>query len=449
MGRSVLDLRRDLSLAMAKDQSLPDSARGAIRAGFIIIAVFFGGFGTWAATAPLNGAVVGNAIVKVEGNRKSVQHVDGGMVRELRVKDGDKVQQGDVLVVLDDSAIRAEVEVLSQQYVLLRSVEGRLKAELAGSDAIAFAPDLVSGSDDGAVAAAMEAQRQELAGRKRALDGQAQVLGQRIAQLRESIAGAEGRRAAYQKQLDSVTGEAESLSDLLAKGLITRERMLQLERTEAGIRGQLADTDAEISRNREAIGEYQDQISLLGKDRAAAIAAELRDTQAKLLEVIPRLENAKISLGRTVVRAPYSGTVVGLNIFSVGGVIGRGERILDIVPERSSLVVEARIGVEDIADVHPGMSAEVHFTSYKQRTIPLISGTVTEISADRLTDERSGMAFYTVLVTVDAVELAKSPQIKLYPGMPATVMITTEQRTALDYLIGPLAASFDRSFRER
>jgi epimerase transport system membrane fusion protein len=149
------------------------------------------------------------------------------------------------------------------------------------------------------------------------------------------------------------------------------------------------------------------------------------------------------------VRAPYAGTVVDLDVFSVGGVVGRGERILDIVPEGTSLVVEAKVAVHDIADVRPGMAAEVHFTSYKQRAVPLIHGIVSEVSADRLTDERTGFAYYTALIAVDPRDLAATPDIRLYPGMPATVMVTTEERTAFDYLVGPLAASFDRAFRER
>jgi HlyD family type I secretion membrane fusion protein len=179
------------------------------------------------------------------------------------------------------------------------------------------------------------------------------------------------------------------------------------------------------------------------------VASDLSETRAKLLDIMPRLQNARAALERVTVRAPYSGIVVGLSVFSVGGVIARGERLLDIVPEGTPLVVEAQIGVEDIADLRPGMTAEVHFTSYKQRTTPLIHGRIAEISADRLTDERTGLAYYKALIAVDPKELAATPEIQLYPGMPATVMITTTGRTALDYLIGPLSASFDRSFRQK
>ena len=176
---------------------------------------------------------------------------------------------------------------------------------------------------------------------------------------------------------------------------------------------------------------------------------ELRDIQSKRLDESSRLQNAVASLKRTVVRSPYSGTVVGLDVFSVGGVIRPGERILDVVPDATSLVVEAKITVQDISDVHPDMAAQVHFISYKQRVIPIIHGRVTEISADRLVDERTGTPYYVTEVAVDETDLAANPEIKLYPGMPATVMITTTERTALDYLVGPFVASFDKAFRQR
>ncbi len=431
------------------DRPPSDSARGAILAGLVIVLVFFGAFGGWAAIAPLNGAVVGDAIVKVEGNRKSVEHLDGGIVKVLNVKEGDHVQQGDVLIVLDDTDRRAEVDVLSQQLALLDAVEARLEAERDQRDAIEFPPELIAQADDPSVAAAMANQREEFAGRRTALEGQKQVLRQRSAQLDEAITGNQAQRQAYQEQLDSVVAEKDSLADLLSKGIISRSRTLQLERTESGIRGQLAQVDADIGKARQQIVEISEQIAQLGKDRAAEVANDLRETRTKLLDVKPRLNGARATLERTTIRAPYSGTVVDLAVFSVGGVIGRGERILDIVPDDTSLVVEARIRVEDIAELGPGMGAEVHFTAYKQRVTPLIHGVVREISADRLTDERTGVAYYTAAIAVNQDELAKSPEIQLYPGMPATVMITTEARTALQYLLGPLTASFDRAFRQR
>lgn len=425
-----------------------DSARGAVWAGVAILALFFGGFGGWALMAPLNGAVVGQAVVKVDGNRKSVQHLDGGIVKELRVREGDRVKAGDVLLVLDDTEARSDFEVLAQQYAMLRATEARLNAELAGAEHVAFPADMAA-SGEASARTAIAGQQKEFDSRAAALEGQAAILSGRVTQLQQQIAGNDAQQAAYEQQLASVIAERESLAGLLASGLITRDRTLQLQRTEDGIRGQIGTVGAASQQARLAIGELGQQIAQLTKDRIADDTRELRDVQTRMLETAPRLDGARAVLDRMEVRAPYSGQVVDLNVFGAGAVIAKGERILDIVPEATSLVVDAQIAVEDISDVKPGMAAEVHFTSYKQRTIPLIHGTVAQVSADRLADARTGVPYYQATVAVNADELAASPEIALYPGMPATVMITTEQRTAFDYLVGPLVASFDRSFRQK
>jgi epimerase transport system membrane fusion protein len=426
-----------------------DSATGAVRAGWLIILLVFGGFGLWAATAPLNAAVVGEAVVKVEGNRKSIQHLDGGTVKDILVKDGDRVRSGDVLMILDDTSVRADVDILGRQYLDLLATEARLRTEYDGGTSVNFPAEL-SGAEDVAVAAdAMASQQEEFASRADALLGKEAVLQQRIGQYEQQIVGMEAQRAPLQAQLSSVAAERASLTDLLKKGLTTRTRVLELERREETIGGQAAEIAANIATSRGAISEFQQEIAQLQRERMAEVSGQLREVRGRLLDVLPRLRAAKISLDRLSVRTPYAGKVVDLAVFSVGAVIGRGERLADIVPDETSLIIEAKVRVEDIADITPGMTAEVHFTSYKQRITPLIHGVVSEISADRLTDERTQVPYYLTQVEVDAVELAASPEIQLYPGMPATVMITTKERTALDYLIGPLFASFDRSFKER
>jgi HlyD family type I secretion membrane fusion protein len=426
-----------------------DSATGAVRAGWAIILLFFGGFGYWATTAPLNAAVVGEAVVKVEGNRKSVQHIDGGTVKEILVREGDEVNASDVVMVLDDTQIRAEVEVLQQQLVQLMATEARLRAEFAGASVIEFPAELTLNTADRVTAAAIIDQQHEFESRRQAMTGRELVLRQRISQYTEQIGGLEAQAEPMATQLASIATERKSLEELLAKGLTTRTRVLELQRRESEFIGRKAELDANISRSREAISEVREQIAQLQKDQSEEVTAQLRETRAKLLDVTPRLRAAEVALERTAVRSPYAGKVVDLAVHSVGAVIGRGERLLDVVPENTTLVVEAKVRVEDIADIAPGMLAEVHFTSYKQRVTPLIHGLISEISADRLTDERTQIPYYLALVDVDAAELAASPEIQLYPGMPATVMITTKERTAFDYFVGPLAASLDRAFREQ
>ena len=429
--------------------AVDESMRPAAIAGWSIIAIFFGCFGAWAMTAPLNGAVVANAIVKVEGNRKSVQHLDGGIIKELRVKEGDRVAADDILIVLDDTQARAELDVLSQQYLVLRATEERLRTELARQTEMVMPEEFKARADDPNLPGIWQGQLHQFESRLAAIAGQRNVIKEKIAQLEAQITGGEAQVKAYRAQLISVQQEMESIAPLVKQGLIARPRYLQLERSGAGLEGQAADATANIARARQAIAEQMQQMAQLDNDRMTEVARDLRDTQAKLLEVIPRLMNAKAVLGRMEIRSPYAGQVVGLSVFSVGGVIGRGDKILDVVPERDSLIIEAQINVDDISDVHPDMRADVHLTAYKARITPVVRGKLAQVSADRLTDNRTGTSYYTALVQVDQNELADLPNVKLYPGMPANVMFPTIERTALDYLVGPLTQSFNRAFRQK
>ncbi|WP_439374507.1 HlyD family type I secretion periplasmic adaptor subunit [Bradyrhizobium sp. PMVTL-01] len=426
-----------------------DSIRHISLAGWIIVAVFFGGIGAWALTAPLNGAVVATAVVKVEGNRKSVQHLDGGIVKELRVREGDRVRSGDLLIVLDETQARAEYEVLTQQWAVLRATEVRLLTELDHGSELVMPSDLKARSEDPYLKSVWNGQVSQFESRRAALEGQRSVIREKINQLGSQIVGAQAQVKSFTDQINSVHSEAKDIAPLVERGLIARPRILQLQRTAYGLEGQIADSNASIAKARQAIAEQEQQMAQLDNDRMTDVTRDLRDTQAKILEVIPKAMNAKAVLGRMEIRAPYSGQVVGLNVFSVGGVIQRGDKILDIVPEQDGLTIEAQVAVEDISDVHPNTRAEVHLTAYKQRIVPIIHGDVIQVSADRLTDPKSNNPYYTAFVRIDQGELAAMPNIKLYPGMPATVMIPTVQRTAFEYLVGPLIMSFNHSFRQK
>ena len=431
----------------AGDGAPSDSIKHVALAGWIIIALFFGGIGSWAAIAPLNGAIVGNAIIKVDGNRKSVQHLDGGIVKDLRIKEGDKVNSGDVLIVLDETQARAEYDVLSQQYMVLRATEARLLTELDHGSELVMPEDLKK--EGSYFKSVWSGQVSQFDSRRAALEGQRNVIREKINQLGSQIVGGEAQVKAFTDQISSIRAEAKDIAPLVERGLIARPRILQLERTAFGLEGQIADATANIAKARQAIAEQQQQIAQLDNDRMADVTKDLRDTQAKMLEVIPKAMNAKAVLGRMEIRSPYAGRVVALTVFSVGGVIQRGEKILDIVPDQDSLTIEAQIAVEDISDIRPNMRAEVHLTAYKQRIVPIIHGDVIQVSADRLTDPKTNNPYYVAFVRIDAEELAAMPNIKLYPGMPATVMIPTIQRTALDYIVGPLVMSFNHSFRQK
>src|SRR5262249_27527304 len=226
---------------------------------------------------------------------------------------------------------------------------------------------------------------------------QRSIIKEKIAQLESQISGGAAQVEAFESQLVSIQKEMKSLAPLVEKGLIARPRYLQLERTAAGLLGQAADGNANIAKARQAIAEQRQQSAQLESDRMADVAKDLRDTQAKLLEVIPRLVNARSVLGRTEIRSPYTGRVVGLNVFSVGGVINRGDRIMDVVPDQETLVIEAQIGVDDISLIRPEMAADIHLTAYKQRITPVVRGEVIQVSADRLEEKRTGAPYYTAL----------------------------------------------------
>jgi HlyD family type I secretion membrane fusion protein len=437
---------------MSGDMHMPAPAESALRptvAGWLIIATFFGALGAWATSAPLDGAVVSNGVIKVEGNRKSVQHLDGGIVKELHVKDGDRVKAGDILIVLDETQARAEFDVLSDQAVVLRATEARLLAELADVSELIMPLELTQKEGGSSTRNIGLGQIRQFESRRAAIEGQRRVIGEKIHQLQSQIAGAVAQVKAYTEQIKSVRAEADSVAPLVEKMLLPRPRLLQLQRTASSLDGQAADAQASIAKFRQAIAEQELQIVQLSNDRMAEVTRDLRDVHARLVEILPKRTSAEAILGRMEIRAPYAGRVVGLNVFSVGGVIQHGEKILDIVPEEDNLTVEAQVAVEDISDIYPGMRAELHLTAYRQRVVPSIHGDVVDVSADRLTDSRTNNSYFIVTIRPDTVELSQLPGVRLYPGMPATVIIPTESRTAFDYVVGPLVMSFNRAFRQK
>lgn len=435
---------------MNKNPLIPrDGTCRSALAGWLIIGLFFGGAGTWASLAPLNGAVVANAVVKVEGNRKSVQHLDGGIVKELRIKEGDRVSVGDTLIVLDDTQAKAEYEVLSEQWVVLRAAEARLMGELAGARELAMPTDLAERADDAYARNIWAGQVKQFETRRAAIEGQRKVIGEKINQLQSQIDGAQAQASAYVAQSGSVHSQVASMEPLVEKGYIARPRLLELQRAGFGLDGQLADARANIAKFRQAIAEQELQIAQLSKDQMADVTKELRDVQARLVEVLPKRTNAEAVLSRMEIRSPYAGQVVGLTVFSIGGVIQRGEKILDIVPAQDTLTIDAQVAVEDISDVHPGMRAEVHLTAYQQRIVPTIHGEVTQVSADRLTDTKTDRPYFVATVRPDLDELGQLPGVRLYPGMPATVTVPTISRTALDYVVAPLSMSLNKAFRQK
>jgi HlyD family type I secretion membrane fusion protein len=421
---------------------------GTILAGLLVAALSFGGFGTWAALAPLSSAVIASGHVRVDSHRKTVQHLEGGIIREILVREGDEVPTGAVLLRLDDTQSGATLDLLRGQHDALKALEARLEAERDGRAAVAFPPTLDARRGDPRVAAILSGQETIFASRRGALDSQFDILRQRVEQLRAEIGGYRAQVASLTAQAGLIQSELKSVEELVALGFERRPRLLALQREAASLAGNRGQQLGLIAKAEQSIGEADMQRASLVSTRANEVATELRDAQTKLVDIEERLRAALHVQGRTEILTPQAGRIVNLRHFTAGGVLRAGEAIVDLVPLEDKLVIEARIQPLDIDSVHQGLPAEIRLSAFRQRRTPMLQGTVTHVSADSLTDERSGVGYYVAQVEIGADQMARTEGIKLYPGMPVEVMIVTGARTALDYFFEPVRDSFRRAFRE-
>ncbi len=420
----------------------------AVVVGLAVLGLFFGLLGGWAALAPLTSAAVASGVVKVDSNRKTVQHLEGGIIAALVVQNGDRVGAGELLVRLDAAQARAGWALLRGQHDALAARAARLAAERDGAAAIAFDGDLAARRADPAVAAILAGQETVFASRRTTLAGQLDILRQRQEQLEAEIASRRAQLAAARRQQALLGEEIADVQVLVKKGLERRTRLLGLRRQQAALEGAQGEQQGLIARARQQIGEARLQIINRRNGQIDQVVAELAEVRSRLGELKERLVASRDVLARRAIVSPIAGTVVNLRFFTPGGVIGPGEPILDIVPLDDRLVVEARIRPLDIDVVRPGLAAEVRLTAFKQRTTPTLKGRVAYVSADRLVDGASGVAYFTARIEIPAGELARLAGVALYPGMPAEVMVVTGRRTALGYLLDPLTASLGRAFRE-
>jgi HlyD family type I secretion membrane fusion protein len=422
--------------------------RPILLAGILSTALFLGGFGFWAATAPLDNAAVAPGTVIAEGKRKTVQHKEGGIVAQILVAEGAEVAAGDPVVRLDDTQARSALEALRIQHDELLAQEARLRAERDATPEIHFPDELIGRQDEARIAALLNGQRRLLAARRDSLNNQIDILAQRMVQIDSEIAGQQAQLVGAERQMRLIQEEIAGVTVLVDKGLERRPRLLALQREAANLEGTSGEKRALIAQAQQRRGETELQILDLQNQRSEEVATELRDVQGRLTELEERLTAAADVLRRTVVTAPVGGTVMDLRIHTSGGVIGAGESILDIVPTEDALVIEAKVRPTDIDTVHAGLPAQVRLTAFKQRTTPVLSGEVAHVGADSLSDERTGTNYYIAHVVIERGELERAGNLSLRPGMPADVMIVTGRRTALEYLISPLRDSFARAFRE-
>ncbi|MCS6853867.1 MAG: HlyD family type I secretion periplasmic adaptor subunit [Elioraea sp.] len=416
--------------------------------GIVVLVLLFGGFGAWSALAPLAEAAYAVGALKAEGNRRLVQHLEGGIVREILVRDGDRVRAGQTLVRLDDIQADAQLAALAAQRLALLAQDARLAAERAGAREIAWPGELLAASSDPRVADLLAGQTALFSARSIAFESGQAVLQARADQLRAQADAASGQIASMERQVALIREEMAAVAELLRLGLERRPRLLALQRAEASLIGNRADLAAQVAKAEAGVAETLAQLQAQRDARAADLSKEQREVRDRLVEVEERLRQARdIALRREIV-APVAGTVLNLRVFSPGQVVRPGEPVLEIVPEEERLVAEVMVLPTDIDSVRVGLSAEVRFPGVKQRLVPYLHGQVEFVSADATWDERLRTSVYRAHVSLDHAQVERIRGVTLVPGMPVEVMILVGERTFWQYITQPLRDSFVRAFRE-
>lgn len=415
------------------------------RVGMIIFLLVFGFFGGWAALAPLDGAAHAPGSVMVRSNKQLVQHFEGGIVKELRVSNGDVVAAGQPMIILDNTQPMAQLEIAEGQYIALLALEARLIAERDGLDRVTY-PDEISARGRDA-ASEIASQDQLFRVRRASLAGSVEVYEQRIEQLQSRLGGMRALQQAKQELADSFAEELVDVRALLSEGFADRNRLRELERNGASLRGEAAELTAAISSAGIEIGETRLQILQLEREFQNEVASELAETQTRLKDINERIIALSDIVSRTVIAAPVAGIVNGMQVHTIGGVVPQGQPIAEVVPMSDELIVEARVSPMDIDRIAVGQPATLRFSAFSS-AVPNIFGEVINVSADAFTDQNTGMTYYTARVEVTPEGMANLDGLTLVPGMPAEVFITTGSRTFLQYLMKPISNALARSFIE-
>jgi len=418
-------------------------------AGMTALVVLFGGLGGWAVFTELSGAVVASGLLVVETNVKKVQHPTGGIVGELRVRDGDHVGAGDLVARLDDTVTRANLQIVVKSLDELAARQARLEAERDGAETLIFPDELVSRADNSDVAKLMLGEQKLFDFRQTARAGQKAQLNERIAQLQEEIRSLNSQTEVKKQEIELIHRELEGVRELWTKNLIPLTRLTALERETVKLEGERAQLFSQIAQAKGKSSEIQLQIIQIDQDLRSDVAKELREIQAKNAEFVERKVAAEDQLKRIDIRAPQAGYVHQLNVHTIGGVVTAGEPMMLVVPEGDELTVETHVPPQNIDQLSLGQRAVLRFAAFNQRTTPEINGVVTRISADLTQDPKSNVSYYTVRVTMPGKEIDRLQGLKLVPGMPVEAFIQTNDRTVLSYLLKPLHDQIMKAFRER
>lgn len=420
-----------------------------VAGALIVVVLLFGGVAVWAVTTDIAGAVLARASVVVDSHLKKVQHPSGGIVGEIRVKNGDRVKTGDLLIRLDETLTRANLQIVVKQLDELKLRERRLVAERDVEPTLEFPAEYQARGGEPQIRESIAGELSLFRSRREANSSEIRQLRERIYQLEKEAGGLDAQRDAKSIEITLIDKELTSLLDLEERRLVTTAKMMSLRREAARLKGEHALLLSNAAQTRGRIAEMEIAIVQREQQFQTDVVKELREVQAKIAELSERKVAAEDQLARVEIRAPADGVVHDLQVFTVGGVINPSEPMMLIVPNNDRLVVEALVRPQDRDQIAVGAASRVRFAAFNQRVTPELRGSVSRIAADLITDQRTGESHYVVRISIPEEELAKLGDQKLVPGMPADVQITTEDRTALSYLIKPLEEQITRSFRER
>ncbi|TDV88245.1 epimerase transport system membrane fusion protein [Halomonas alkaliantarctica] len=429
-------------------EKLPTSDKGYRKLGFAILFIALGGFILWSVTASLAIAVVAPGSVSIESFKRTVQHLEGGIVEQLLVEDGDKVEAGDTLVVLSDTQASSQLAIARSRYLINRAMEARLLAEQAGAEMMEI-PEDIQDTDDPRVQQVIAVQQSLFAARRQSLKSTLEALDEQSVQMREQIEGLEERISVNVNRISSLRSEAEDFRSLYREGLGDNQRLRELERQVLQYEGDNAEFRANIAQLRSQISENSMEREIQQQEFQKEVGEQLRDAQAQIAEAEEQIISLRDQVERSVVTAPVSGTVVGRQVHTVGAVIRPGDKIMDIVPSNEGFVVEARIPTRDIDNIHIGQFAEIRFSAFNQRLTDVIDGEVIYVSADSFEDEATGAKYYRARVGVTEEGYTQmNDRMQLLSGMPAEVMLRTGERTFASYIAKPITDMLARALRE-
>lgn len=433
---------------MPREAVVQDWRRPAL-AGYVIIILAFGVFGGWAAFARLDSAAVAMGVVTVESSRKTIAHLEGGIVRQIFVREGQHVEEGQILFKMDDTTPQAGADMSQNQLMAALAQEARLVTERDRLPEIVFPPDLQAQKTNPVVSEAIADQRAQFAERRASLNNQIAILEKKVTQFSVELEGLASEKEATLRQLSFIEEELRDLRGLLEKQLVPKARVMSLEREKGRLEGLVGRSTAESAKAQNGIGEARLQIDQLQKRFSEEVNNGLLEVRQKIADLRERTRVSADVLRRIDIRAPRSGMVQNVKASTVGGVVRPGEPLLELIPDGDELIVNAQISPSDIDTVAPGNEAEVRFSAFHGKVLPIVLGRVASLSRDRLIDEQTRQPYFLARIVVNQGQLLPEVRDRITAGMPVEVIIPTGERTVADYLIRPLRNRVRKAFREQ